>query len=409
MNWREKLQPGSFRGAPFLIDGANSDFGRRVQVHEYPLRDLPYAEDLGRKAKTFRIDCLVLGPQYMAARDALIEACDAKGPGTLVHPYYGRRRVVVTSSSVRESTNEGGVARFSIQFAEAGDKIEPTAAADTAALVQSQTDAAAPILANSFAQRYSTEGLPQWVADAAEADGSLFLDTVEGLRDSIPGIPDEVSAYNAQLKAVSDALASLIRDPYNLGASIVDLIFGLATIAQQPLDALGLYKHLFAFGTDAKPITTATPARMQQAANRSALHGIIQQTAVIAAAAATAKVPAATTTIGGIVTRGYDSTNTARDVRNTVTDALDDQALTADDATYTLLTDLRAAVVTDLDTRAAALPGLVDFTPAQTLPALVIAYRLYADANRAAEIVSRNNLIYPGFAPGGEALEVLSE
>jgi len=42
------------------------------------------------------------------------------------------------------------------------------------------------------------------------------------------------------------------------------------------------------------------------------------------------------------------------------------------------------------------------------MPAIVLAYRLYGDAERADEIVARNRVRHPGFVPGGQPLEVLS-
>ena len=47
-SWREDLRPASFRGVPFLVDESHVVIGRRVVLHEYPLRDKPYAEDLGK-------------------------------------------------------------------------------------------------------------------------------------------------------------------------------------------------------------------------------------------------------------------------------------------------------------------------------------------------------------------------
>lgn len=102
MAWRDELQPGSFRGIPFLIDTASTQAGRRIALHQYPLRNTPYAEDLGRQARGFRVQCLVVGPDYMHGRDALIDACETAGPGTLIHPYYGQKRVVAQRVEVRE-------------------------------------------------------------------------------------------------------------------------------------------------------------------------------------------------------------------------------------------------------------------------------------------------------------------
>ncbi|WP_424682912.1 DNA circularization protein [Frateuria sp. YIM B11624] len=419
MAWRDELQPGSFRGVPFLIDASSADFGRRVSLHEYPLRDTPYGEDLGRRARQFSIECLVLGPDYMAARDRLIAALEAPGAGTLVHPYLGTRRVVVAQpASVNESTREGGVARFRIPFAEAGEKLEPEATADTATQVQGQADATGAVLANSFASQWSVEGTPQWVSDAGSSDLVGLTDQLQALRDSIPGLPDSVTVFNAQLQAFSNELSSLIRTPFNLGASVVDLVLGLGTIARQPIDALGLYRNLLDFGADQAPVTGSTPARQQQATNRAALQALVRGSAVAQAAAAASRVPAQTVPPTAVqlandpttpATAGYGTADQAVAVRDALTDALDDQSLTADDDLYPQLVDLRAAVVRDIGARVAGLPNLITFTPGTTLPALVVAYRLYGDAGRAEEIVARNDLRYPGFATGGQALEVLGE
>ena len=95
-------------------------------MHEYPLRDLPYADDLGRRAREFQVNGYVVGENYLQERDALIEALEAYGPGELIHPKYGMLNVVVVGRvSIRESHSEGGIARFAITFAEAGENTFP--------------------------------------------------------------------------------------------------------------------------------------------------------------------------------------------------------------------------------------------------------------------------------------------
>ena len=95
MTWCEKLQPGSYRKAPFSVESSEASGGRRVVVHEFPGGDQPSTEDLGRRRHEYPLDVLVTGPDYMGLRDRLIEALDAPGPGELVHPYLGRKNVVV--------------------------------------------------------------------------------------------------------------------------------------------------------------------------------------------------------------------------------------------------------------------------------------------------------------------------
>lgn len=412
MSWRDQMLSGSFRGAAFLIREARTGFGRRGQVHQFPERDTPYAEDLGRRARSFTVECFVIGADYMSARDALMRACEQPGPGTLVHPYLGVRSVVVVEpAEMTESTAEGGLARFEIPFQESGGEVEPAASTDTAATVQAQASAGGDALATQFADDFSLDGMPQWVQDAAAANHDSLVATLNALRDSIPGIPAAVTAFDTQLAAEAQALASLIRTPYNLGASVVSLIVGLGTIAAQPLDALNLYTGLASWQPGTAAPTGTTPASVQQAANRAAFVGLVQRTAVFQAAAAASQVPAqsgTSTASDGTPIAGYDTSDAAQAVRETLADAIDTQQLTAPDTVFGALTDLRAAVVADLDARAAALPGLVTFTPAADLPALVVAERLYADPTRADEIARRNASPYPGFLAGGSALEVAS-
>ncbi|HCS4673821.1 TPA: DNA circularization N-terminal domain-containing protein, partial [Escherichia coli] len=48
MTWKDRLQDASFRGVPFKVEEESAGAGRRVETHEYPNRDKPYTEDLGK-------------------------------------------------------------------------------------------------------------------------------------------------------------------------------------------------------------------------------------------------------------------------------------------------------------------------------------------------------------------------
>ena len=134
MAWRDRLLDASFRGAPFRVESHSAEAaGRRAAVHEYPGRDVPYAEDLGRRASEHRIQGYVLGPDYDRARDRLVAACAAPGPGRLVHPYLGELDALCTGCTVSERSGEGGVARVTLTLVEAGEARYPAATADTGA------------------------------------------------------------------------------------------------------------------------------------------------------------------------------------------------------------------------------------------------------------------------------------
>lgn len=428
MSWREQLRSGSFRGVPFVIDAAETASGRRAAIHEYPGRDRPYVEDLGRKRRELSVECLVVGPDYMAARDALIEACEKPGPGTLVHPYYGERRVVCTGVRIRETTREGGLARFSIAFVEAGENLEPRVTTARRAEIEASADAALLAVRDQLARELDVTGpalLEQAaagvVADLAEA----LEEAAAGLPASLPSAPrmDTVLArlpagdftdamaevlrpllpapvrglVIQQLQRLASDATSLVRAPESLAGRLAGAmrVLGLMAGGARPETASAALTGLASWGDDLPPVPATTATRRRQARHQAAIVWTARGVAAIESAR----------TAAGLTFADRDA---AVAVRDQVSEALDAVMETADDAAYHRLAAVRAATVRDLGERAASLVPLRRYTPGASLPALVIAHKLYGDAGRAGEILARNRVRHPGFVPGGQPLEVLS-
>src|SRR5690606_23475532 len=177
--------------------------------------------------------------------DQLEAALKQPGPGTLELPTRGAARVVVLNFRSSESTSEGGVCRISVTFAEAGERIEPAASADTAAAVDAAAAAALEAAQADFAEDFETRGLPQWVADAAQSNVMGLANQVDAISQSVPGIPEEVLAFRESLNALSNGVAALIRAPIDLAADVAGLVGGLGRLVQRPLDAIAMYRRLF--------------------------------------------------------------------------------------------------------------------------------------------------------------------
>ena len=118
--WRDAMAPASFRGASFHVQSSGQSGGRRGPTHEFPNRDVPFSEDLGRRARRWPVTGYCIGPGYIAARDALIAACEASGAATLVHPTLGQFQAKCDTYSVTEDKDRGGVCVFQMAFSEAG-------------------------------------------------------------------------------------------------------------------------------------------------------------------------------------------------------------------------------------------------------------------------------------------------
>ena len=125
VGWQSRLLPASFRGVPFFVASHELQGGRRGVLHEFPDRDIPVTEDLGRAAGRYSIEAFVIGADYDQDRDDLIDAVfNVAGPGTLVHPYLGTIEVqMMDGCSLREQTAPGGIANFHLVCVQAGDAL----------------------------------------------------------------------------------------------------------------------------------------------------------------------------------------------------------------------------------------------------------------------------------------------
>lgn len=118
--WRSRMLRASFRGAPFHVEAGGRLSGRRTVLHEYPKRDDPYAEDMGRLARKFQVTGYLIGATYLRLRDNLIYALEIEGPGTLTLPTFGQMNVQCPTYSVTEVRERGGYCVFEMLFVEAG-------------------------------------------------------------------------------------------------------------------------------------------------------------------------------------------------------------------------------------------------------------------------------------------------
>lgn len=413
--WRKQLLPGSFRGVPFAVKSVSTQVGRRVAIHEYPQRDKAFPEDLGLKADAFTIEAIIVGRDYFKARDALIAALKQRGPGELVHPYYGKRTVTLSSPArIAESAEEGGTARFSLDFVLAGENTEPSARQDTQAAVESAADAANVAVADDFASEFGLEGAADFVVDGALAVAKDAMAVIDTARKSMAAVTTVLTDYMAVANNVVGKLNSLIRAPAAFAQSILGMVGALKALALSPLHALNSYRGLFNFGSKHGRVPKTTPSRVRQESNQAALACLIRRAALVEAARVSCR--AAVDTYGAAVARRDDIAARLDDEAAGIVPAATGSGTPAttiievSEPVYRALTALRVALIRDLTARSINAPRVTSATLPSTMPALVAAYRIHGDATRADELVSRNpHLVrHPGFVPGGAALEVIT-
>lgn len=392
--WKDKLRPASFRGIAFFVDTASLESGRRGPMHEFPDRDVPYREDTGRRARRYDVEGYLVGSEYLAAKRTLIDACEKAGSGDLVHPYYGRVRVVCDGVTVQETSGSGGFVKFSFKFVEAGQLSFPKQGADSQYLIDQATDALKEANSGAFAERFSVLNQASFVIDSAAEKVEAFADEVGALTSGVSGTAASLSELAFSIRNLKANVRDLVNTPALL-AQQMDSALGFLSDALDPSDVLDACKKLFGFGDEDEEIPLTTSTREQQDKNRKALNTLVQVIAIGDAASAAA----------GMDHVSVDDATAVRDALNDQLDSLMEE--TDDDETFSKLQALRAEIANAIPGKDKDLAQIATLTLPGSLPSIVLAYELYGHLDLEQDLIDRNNVRHPGFVPGGQELEVL--
>ena len=168
MYWDKELQPASFRGIRFHAEEVPGEMGRRVLVHEYPLRDEPETEDMGAAAKKYNFKAFLLGADALQQRDVFEAALNQNGVGTLIHPFYGALRVRVAAARPIYSAKKRGRISYSISFVEAGKEQYPNVEIDSYQKLADAVNQTTGASETAYAEQLDPSG-PGYILDSIKA------------------------------------------------------------------------------------------------------------------------------------------------------------------------------------------------------------------------------------------------
>lgn len=463
MSWKDNLQDASLRGIAFKVDSDEATFGRRVQVHEYPNRDKPWAEDLGRATRRFSVQAYLIGDDFFEQRNRLIEAIEKPGSCTLVHPYYGEMTVVVDDAvRVSHSQNEGRMCRVSFSFVESGELSFPTAGLATGQKLSSSVSFLDDAISSAFGA-FGMDSMPDFLQDGV-------LDEASGMFSNVTSAFQYVdSGISAASRLMQGDLSVLLRPPSS-GMSFVNRLQTMwragSRLNGNASDLMTMIKGLTGvtvdsglaprgvWNTDSKTTQTQTTQRnhvaqavrttaiseaaaavinLPQPANRTvtrqqdplqpvrvshpAVSNIQPVASAVDAPPAVLRTDAGAATVGTSqpsvttasasagVTSSTDSGavitwDDLAQVRDSLNEAIDrEMERVTDDGLYQALVTVRTDVNRDVSARLEQVERMTERTPAQVMPALVLAADWYDSASRAGDITARNGIRHPGFVP----------
>lgn len=376
----------SFRGVPFFVETASREGGRRLVRHEFPLRPDPQFEDLGRKARTYKLDGYVIGPEYLKQKGELVDALEDKdeaGPGTLIHPYYGELQALCTKYTIQERRDDGGMASVSIEFEEVPKEPPFSVSFALPSLLGAILGAIAAVIAAAAAIALAVVLTALAIRSLIRAV-EYYCDALASLFSFLTG--DDAALFRARVESTKSRASVLITKPDELLTEISTALDGLQTATDQR----GLVdKMLDVYAAD----LGALPPKNTDYA--SAFFDNLRRIALFHAARAAGRAT-------------FDSQAAAVATRTRITDLMDTQELTATVEVYDASVSVRTELARLVPPHGSDLPDVVKHRTGATTNALVLSYRLYGTVSREADIVTRNGIHHPGFIPAGTELEVLS-
>lgn len=462
MSWKDNLQDASLRGIAFKVDSDEATFGRRVQVHEYPNRDKPWAEDLGRATRRFSVQAYLIGDDFFEQRNRLIEAIEKPGSCTLVHPYYGEMTVVVDDAvRVSHSQSEGRMCRISFSFVESGELSFPTAGLATGQKLSSSVSFLDDAISSAFGA-FSMDGMPDFLQDGV-------LDEASGMFSNVTSAFQYIdSGISAASRLMQGDLSVLLKPPSS-GMSFVNRLQTMwragSRLNGNASDLMAMIKGLTGVTVDSGLAprgvwNTDSKTAQTQTTQRNHVAQAVRTTAISEAAAAVTSLPqpanstvtrqqdpsqpvrvshpavsnvqpvgavttaaslsseatttTATSTSERYVTAASASTGVTSStdsgtvitwddlaqVRDSLNEAIDrEMERVTDDGLYQALVTVRTDVNRDISARLEQVERMSERTPTQVTPALVLAADWYDSASRAGDITARNGIRHPGFVP----------
>ena len=423
----EQLLPATFRGVPFEVTSGSLKGGRRTVVHEYPQRDNPYVEDLGRATRQVTIEAFVVGDDYIDRGTALLAEIEKPGSGTLIHPWLGEMTVTVTSVSELKFDTGLGAAYLTFVATEAGDLEFPVMGIDTQTEALEAADELEQSAISKFIDSIDLSIVSEYI-DAALSGALLDVLGVVGSAE----IAKAFGFATGVADLASKGLALISKDPKVFAQKLAGAL-GLSKWATTATAWSRVAKQLRNLASDEK-LSSGTRAKIeadrdrlplsetQKAAmtNRAAVESLTRQLLLAQVVGVSALIGTSkdTSAPGAMVTAAaspfaeqepIQSYDDLIEVRNELLEVLDQELLMeTDDEMYQAIEKARTAVFEAVTERANAQSRLITVTPPDIMPAVVFAYDYHDDANRDREIALRNGIDHEGFCPA-EEMKVSSE
>ena len=196
-----KYFKASFKGVSFEVTSSEGMFGRRVQEHEFPFADANVFEDLGKASQAFIVDGFVIGDDFQARAENLIKVLESKGPGKLVHPWFGTLEVYAVAPMRVKWSLEDRIAQISMSFKKVEAEQKPSLSIASDYLSRLYADSFLETAVNAFKTGY----------ECYQNITNLAIDIDKALSQGISQVTDFLSTIASSEFAVFNGIQASIK------------------------------------------------------------------------------------------------------------------------------------------------------------------------------------------------------
>lgn|SRR5574344_259598 len=390
------LRRASYNGVQFEVAGSSLAFGRRAVLHEYPQRDKPYIEDLGKATRKLNVSGFFVGSDYIKRAKNFIKeiekSCNNDGeqlPGKLIHPWLGSLEVIPIDTPSLEWNTQKKFCSFTLQFYEAGELTNPN----------NKTN---------FFQR---------VLSCADEmyEKCLGIIDIEGIQDSIADIQDSINevydrlannpfsaAFNLaqEIQLTADSfISNWCKGDFDSCKDNMLSVLALSSYATNDMN----WQSATKLSTDCVLNSDFAPSNSETVidTNTNQVKQAVRLVMLGNALGASAFIKS-NQDINSDGETSITSDEELLKIRDSLLTAIDNEMSidgTDDSDLYESLANAYSSVYQMLTNKTDNGVGSENITLSESKPAIAVAYDRYEDSSRGNEIAQRNSVVNPLFLP----------
>lgn len=228
---------------------------RKIGSFEFPGVNGTLHQDKGLGGEIYPMEIFFHGPDYDLEADAFMSATKENGPGTLIHPRYGRKRVQIIRA-VEQSENlvgAGGQAVFNIEFQETLEREFPFVNQSLITQIPSDADIFQIDAVANYADQITTNTLDQRnnLEQSMLVGKDLITDAFSGLNNS--------ETFEGSITDIENNITELVSDPGGYAGLVVTAVRSVSNndndLDTKLLSYISLIENLTITGTKNNKLT----------------------------------------------------------------------------------------------------------------------------------------------------------